>query len=187
VFPLWKEGSGGHAWPLERPTPGNQVFVLCNPGCETQWTNVHTRPHLQLSNDGTTTPAANNDGKGGEGAGRRQAGAKEQERGSERVGRGTATPTGQRSPMGCTHVMDAAWMRTIFRQRFAWSGLGEGKKREKFSPGTRGIYFCVCVHAHALPGALPNHRFGQFRRGGSLPRRPVSILSEVIQPKSVIS
>src|SRR5271155_587845 len=69
------------------------------------------------------------------------------------VARGTATPTGQRSPMRATPVMNAAWMRSIFRQQGAWSARERTVK--KFSPEILFyfILFSRVVATHAPPGA----------------------------------
>ena len=55
------------------------------------------------------------------------------------MGRGTATPTGKRSPTGATLVMDAAWMRAIFRQRGAWSARDRSVKN--VHPNARFFFF----------------------------------------------
>jgi hypothetical protein len=52
-------------------------------------------------------------------------GDREQKRGAERLGRGTATPTGQASPMRDTPVMDVHDFPSATRV------VSEGKEREK--------------------------------------------------------
>jgi hypothetical protein len=44
--------------------------------------------------------------------------------------RGSATPTGQRSPIGDTPMKDAAWMHANFRQERAWSDRAKRVTRQ---------------------------------------------------------
>jgi hypothetical protein len=70
--------------------------------------------------------------------------------------------------------MNAAWMRSIFRQRGAWSARERTMK--KILPEILFyfilFYFRVWLPRTLLPAPLSNHLFGHFRRGGPAPRRP---------------